>query len=498
MLEFLQQATAFVLALLSLVGAPLSVIGVHNNAAAVGVAYQGLAEPVMSGLYNGMSPAFSSHAGQRQMWLSGKPTQSAPAGHIYTSFYQPESGWNQPVSVFQIQGAKVADPAVIVDPVSGYLKMYYSIISDADALSSTTVRLKNRIGQAHSTNGVEWIDEGIVIDQNNGLDERGGWAPSAIVVGSEVWLYYSTNYPGKIQVYRTRFTLEGRQIGTDPIYTVDVNGQKTVEGFNVEVFLSRSVGKYVMFLNKDFTGIVRYVSDDGVRWSVLSDEQNPVIQAASSSIVAAPAVEVTTDGDGRETYGVFFVGGPISKGLFEGVYQAASVFESGTRMLFLDPKAKDYETWASAGSASSESNSGSGSGGGGLGGLVAVGALGIAAIVGLSFLSTTATVAETAVNTATGGSFGGRIIAIMPCASALGPSVWVTLLPAGPLLPPYMYIWTPATLTSVVPPIPSLPPRNIGQQLLGRFDIPYACVVPFPPFVFYGLRMQIMGASPVA
>ena len=252
-----------------------------------------------------------------------------------------------------------------------------------------------------------------------------------------------------------------------------------------------------MFLNKDFTGVVRYVSDDGITWTTAKDDKNPVIQAASSSLVAAPTVEVVRDEDGREQYNLFFVGGPISKGLFEGIYQVGGTVNFGTQTQFLDPKAKEYETWASAGT---DKDSAGGGSGGSMGGLLAVGAvgvLGIAALVGFNFLTSAAPVAATAAGVATGGSFGGRIIAIMPCVSALGPSVWVTLKPSGFLLPPFMYIWTPATLTNIVPPSPSLPPRNIGQQLLGRFDIPFACVVPFPPFVFYGLRMQIMGASPV-
>jgi len=503
MLEFLQQALAFVLAVASVVSAPLSALGVKNTQqmAAVGSAYQQeILQPVMSGLYSHMSPSVLSISGQRQMWLSGKAAKNTNDGLIYTSFYNQQGFWVEPVAAFSVAGSYVADPSVIVDPTgdSSY-RMYYSSISKTDAASSTLVRLKNHIGQAHSNDGVEWVDDGIILGQNNGFDERGGWSPSALIVGDEVWLYYSTNYPDKIQVYRTRFNSAGKKLDTQPVVVADQNSQKTLEGFNVDVHLSRHIGKYVMLLNKDFTGIIRYVSDDGLLWTTLEDDKKPIVQAASSSLVAAPTVEVVTQPDGIEQYNLFFVGGPISKGLFEGVYYLADVSGLGTSLTFVDPGAKDYETWTSAGTDSS-SGSGSGSNGGGAGGLLALGAvgvLGIAALVGFNFLTTAAPVAATASGVATGGSFGGRIIAIMPCVSALGPSVWVTLKPSGLLLPPFMYIWTPATLTNIVPPSPSLPPRNIGQQLLGRFDIPFACVVPFPPFVFYGLRMQIMGASPV-
>ncbi len=494
MLEFLQQALVLVLTLASLISAPLSVLGAKNiqHMAAVGSVSQSASIPVLS-VYNGMSPTILSNGGQRQMWLSGKPTKNAADGLIYTSFYNQESGWFEPRPVFSVAGYQVSDPSVVVDPVvSGRYRMYYSVISKTDAASSTLLRLNNHIGSAHSDDGVEWVDDGVVIGQNNGLDDRGGWSPSATVMGDEIWLYYSTNYPDKVNVYRTRLSATGKKLETQRVLMVDQNSQKPLEGFNVDVHLSRDIGKYVMFLNKDFTGVVRYVSDDGITWTTAKDDKNPVIQAASSSLVAAPTVEVVRDEEGREQYNLFFVGGPISKGLFEGVYQAANVSNFDAQVTFVDPKAKDYDTWSSAGS--DRDSSGSSGSGGSMGGLLAVGVLGVAAIVGFSFLTSAAPVAA---GVATGGSFGGRIIAIMPCVSALGPSVWVTLKPSGFLLPPFMYIWTPATLTNIVPPSPSLPPRNIGQQLLGRFDIPFACVGPFLPFVFYGLRMQIMGASPV-
>ncbi|HVV38798.1 MAG TPA: hypothetical protein VHD31_00535 [Candidatus Paceibacterota bacterium] len=96
-------------------------------------------------------------------------------------------------------------------------------------------------------------------------------------------------------------------------------------------------------------------------------------------------------------------------------------------------------------------------------------------------------------------SFGGRVLTALPCISPLGPSLAITIKPAGVF--PINYIWTPATLTK--PTQLSVP--TPGGQVLGIADIPYACWNPikgglFGLFTFlsysYGLRMQIVGTSP--
>ncbi|HXK31795.1 MAG TPA: hypothetical protein VJZ94_03700 [Candidatus Paceibacterota bacterium] len=83
-------------------------------------------------------------------------------------------------------------------------------------------------------------------------------------------------------------------------------------------------------------------------------------------------------------------------------------------------------------------------------------------------------------------SFGGRVLAVIPCKSVLGPSLYVTIIPAG--LFPATYIWTPATIT-----FSAGPPRTIGQQVLGLYDLPFFCTVGFTPF--FGLRMFMVGTS---
>lgn len=79
---------------------------------------------------------------------------------------------------------------------------------------------------------------------------------------------------------------------------------------------------------------------------------------------------------------------------------------------------------------------------------------------------------------AAGLSFGGRILLITPCLSASGPSMWITIQPAGRF--PITYIWAPGTLGP--------PPVHPGQSILGIADIPYACKV--GTFFLYGQRIQ--------
>ena len=93
-------------------------------------------------------------------------------------------------------------------------------------------------------------------------------------------------------------------------------------------------------------------------------------------------------------------------------------------------------------------------------------------------------------------SFGGKVLTSEPCISPLGPSLAVTIKPAGVF--PISYIWTPLTITNLVgPPIP-------GGQVIGTADIPFACwtitrggflgLVNIFSYSF-GLRMFYIGTS---
>lgn len=88
---------------------------------------------------------------------------------------------------------------------------------------------------------------------------------------------------------------------------------------------------------------------------------------------------------------------------------------------------------------------------------------------------------------ALGTSFGGRVVTVVPCLSAFGPSLWFTIVPAS-LYPVVAFIWTPATVTYLAGP-----PRNPGQQVLGVSDTPFSCFVGKIPF--FGQRVQLIGTS---
>ncbi len=93
---------------------------------------------------------------------------------------------------------------------------------------------------------------------------------------------------------------------------------------------------------------------------------------------------------------------------------------------------------------------------------------------------------------AIGFSFGGRIVAVVPCSGGMR---HVTIAPAGVF--PVTYIWTPTTVTYSVGR-----PRFPGQQILGVADIPFVCFIGgggifSSPIPLYGFRMQTVGTSPL-
>jgi hypothetical protein len=49
-------------------------------------------------------------------------------------------------------------------------------------------------------------------------------------------------------------------------------------------------------------------------------------------------------------------------------------------------------------------------------------------------------------------------------------------------------------MTSIIPPVYSIPPYMEGQEILGTWDIPWTCYI--PPYTFlFGWRMETEGVS---
>ena len=143
-------------------------------------------------------------------------------------------------------------------------------------------------------------------------------------------------------------------------------------------------------------------------------------------------------------------------------------------------------TASSTAATSTRSNpGGSGGGSNGLGLAIGIGA----GLFGLGLLTSLGSSGLAIPSARASLSFGGRVVAVVPCVSGFGQSLFVVIRPAGVFAP--AYIWTPLTITKLVGP-----PRTIGQQVLGRADIPFVCFIPAkPPIPLYGLRMQVVGTS---
>jgi len=120
-------------------------------------------------------------------------------------------------------------------------------------------------------------------------------------------------------------------------------------------------------------------------------------------------------------------------------------------------------------------------------GLIGLGVIGLG-VVGLSLLNPAS---QAVSNVGAALSFGGRITSIYPACQNGG--IWVLVVQPPPKQPSVIaVIWTPATKTYLAGP-----PRNIGQQLLGRFDVPYQCVISYTPYsALPGMRMTMVGTSP--
>ena len=194
---------------------------------------------------------------------------------------------------------------------------------------------------------------------------------------------------------------------------------------------------------------------------------------------------------------------------------AAAQFATSSPATTTIPVAAQTSTSQFSNYSNNSSDSGGGIGTGALvfGGLVLGG-------LALAFGGAAPAAVSTASN-AKGLSFGGRVVAAIPCLSDLGPSYWVTIAPAPATKQPF-YIWTPETLRGITPPgAPPLfppitgpdvpPPTHPGQEILGIADAPFwcclpgevptapgLCAVPHPPWVLPGLpgqRMQFANQS---
>jgi hypothetical protein len=222
------------------------------------------AVPVLTGLFNAYAPTL---LGTR-MWIAGWLTAAdVPDDKIYRSDLVAGS-WTFPVLSFERPEAGINDPSVVITP-AGTTLLYFTSIDKQCTPQPNCYLTHNLTGVASSANGgVGWTDGGILIPMNNGAGHCGAWAPSALMVGEEVWVYYHGGNPsfGLCEhptgtVFRSRFD----RTGTAWIDTVVV--PLPLPAVNVDVSL-RPGGGFVMVANSpDLTKLHRFVSANGLAWT---------------------------------------------------------------------------------------------------------------------------------------------------------------------------------------------------------------------------------------
>ena len=216
----------------------------------------------LTNLYNVYAP----HILGEKMWTGGwLISEHEPEDRIYLS-ERVGTDWSTPVITLAEAGAAVNDPSVIA--VGSQTLMYFTRLAKDCAPAPDCWFVGNLTGLAVSSDdGDTWENLGVEIGLDNGLSECGAWAPSAISVGNEIWVYYHGGLPsyGACEyplgtVFRTRFDSIQRQ----RIDTVRVGLQKPL--YNVDVS-ERPDGVYVLVANSlDLTRIHCFTSADGLAW----------------------------------------------------------------------------------------------------------------------------------------------------------------------------------------------------------------------------------------
>jgi len=245
------------------------------------------ANVLISGLQNMYAPTVLEYSGIKRMWIGGWLTQQDYGGDdaIYYSEFK-NSAWTFPILSFAKLGYLVNDPTVIQPPSSGgidrsnWLYMYYTALDNKKTAQPITDHV---VGFASSTDGGKtWTDHGIIIEKNNGFNDCGAWAPSALVNGNEIWIYYHGNDACFTTKFLTRLKLNGLEvIDTQTITSHDL-------AVNVDV--AKQGAKFVMVANHPAESFIyRYESQDGINFGIQSFE---TLISAGENLVTTPHIEV--------------------------------------------------------------------------------------------------------------------------------------------------------------------------------------------------------------
>ncbi len=216
---------------------------------------------LLMGLFNAYAPAM---VGDR-LWFGGWATA---ADCCEDTIYELIDG--KPVAVLRRAGHLLNDPSLVIPASSDGIDrsawrfLYYT--SRDQSLDPLEPARHNVTGLAISFDGAQtWKDLGTLIGEANGVDACGAWAPSAVVVGTELWLYTHSTAPCPVQAYRTRLDANGvrvlevqRLLTPWPVVNLDV--------------ARRPDGSWLMAANApDLRTIYLLQSADGLTWTPKGD-----------------------------------------------------------------------------------------------------------------------------------------------------------------------------------------------------------------------------------
>jgi hypothetical protein len=264
--------------------------------------------PIIWGVQNLYSPTVL----ENKLWIGGWKDVGQSQDAIYISEFN-GTAWTSPALVFRKPGWHVNDPTIIKPPStdgidrSKWLYMYYTGL---DLSACTPIELcqntDNVVGFASSIDGgYTWTDHEVLIHKQNGLDNCGAWSPSALVVDSHISLYFhgAVGHGGcPASVYRFTVNANGWQITNRATTTLP----RFIDNIDV---LRAADGTYIMIGNSpELQAVYRYVSKDGVRFTVPSDNLSdaPLI-ASQAHLVLTPHVTLSRpDAQKKQQLNVWF------------------------------------------------------------------------------------------------------------------------------------------------------------------------------------------------
>ncbi|MFA5593200.1 MAG: hypothetical protein WC989_07795 [Micavibrio sp.] len=249
----------------------------------------------IGGLWNAYAPETITYMGKERMWIGGWRTHAEQGNDLIYYSELNKGTWSQPTLAFKRADYAVNDPTVIQHPVNkDWLFMYFTALHkvnhNVENMTSTNI-----VGFASSIDGGKtWTDHGNVINQNNGYNTHGAWAPAAILSPDkrEIWVYYHTNSPSNI-LLRTRFNINGwQQVGkTQP---VRFSGEARQNGrLNIDV---AHYGNSFHLVANDGSlhDIGYYTSRDGLNFLRRGNITNPIIKGGPHWLLT-PHIRVVSD-----------------------------------------------------------------------------------------------------------------------------------------------------------------------------------------------------------